>query len=378
MVRRNYLKLGREPLLLGLAVLLVLVFSGCTQTGAVPRGWSGVAVAGDTLYVGSMQGELVALNMANGNRRWMAKLESAAPSGGGFGCTPSTSGTVAIYGTPAVAGGLVYVTGYNGMVYAFKVDSGAAAWPAPATLGGPVIGGAVVAAGNIYFGAADDRVYALDAASGSKVWEFKTGDKIWGTPVVYGDTLLVGSFDKTLYALSLADGSKKWAFPTEGAIVATPVVVADTVYIGSFDRHFYALDAADGSLKWQFMGENWFWARPLVYNGVIYAANLDGKVYALEAANGNKVAEFDLGSPVASSPVLVGHAVIAVTEAGAVYALDTATRQMRPLVDLAEEAYAPLAAGDGVVYLHTQKDDSLKAVNAETGVVQWNFDLGGK
>ena len=50
--------------LLVLLLLSGLSFSGCTRTGAIPRGWSGVAVVGDSLYMGTMKGKRRSLAVA--------------------------------------------------------------------------------------------------------------------------------------------------------------------------------------------------------------------------------------------------------------------------------------------------------------------------
>jgi len=244
--------------------------------------------------------------------------------------------------------------------------------------------GPVIAQGVVYIGCSDGKLYALDAAEGHKKWDFETGSKNWATPAIDGETIYIGSFDKKLYALDANDGSKKWEFKTEGAIVSAPLVYNNTVYIGSLDRYLYALNAADGSLRWKFLAENWFWACPVIYNNTIYAPCLDGKVYILEAETGDEVVvAIDLGSPVSSSPVLVDDKVVIASEEGKVYALDTSNNQIKQLVflrevDLGEKVYAPLYASSGVVYIHSQKHETLCAMRAETGVMLWTFSLSSK
>ncbi len=375
--KRNRMLLGKISLLLVILLLSGVGVFGCYRTGAQPRGWSGVTIANGTLFVGSMEGKLVALNVLDGSQLWAVPLESEESAGGGFGCAPAST-AVAIYGSPAVAGDWVYVAGYNAEIYAVKFDrENLKAQPTQtrreADVGGPIVGGMVVSGGNVYFGAADGRVYALNAAEGRTVWDtpFQTGDKIWSTPAIDGDTLFVGSFDKKLYAIDTTTGKGKWEkpFETEGAIVATPLVHNNTVYIGSFDRYLYAVDATNGSLRWKFMAENWFWAKPVAYNNVIYVANLDGRVYALDVKNGDRVAELDLGSPVSSAPILVGNSIVVASEEGRVWVIDTGNNEKRLLIDLGEKIYAPLSASEGIVYIHTEKD-ALYAVEAQTGAVR--------
>jgi len=44
------------------------------------------------------------------------------------------------------------------------------------------------------------------------------------------------------------------------------------------------------------------------------------------------------------------------------------------LIELGDEVYAPLAAGDGVVYIHSA-DDVLYAIDARSGAELWNLEL---
>ncbi len=370
---------GRKLLLLVILLVGALAISGCAPRGAQPKGWSGGTIANGTLFLGSMEGKLVAMDTSDGSRLWEVPFQTSRPSGGfGFGCTPGGSTTVAIYGNPAISGELVYIGGYNGKIYAVNADSGAIKWQYPPEAEDylkPIVGGAVVALDKVYFGGSDGKVYALDAATGGKKWEFEGEDTIWSTPAIVDDTLFIGSFDKKLYALNAADGSKKWEFETGGAIVSTPVVYNNTIYFGSFDRHLYAVDATSGQQIWQFPESeeagsqpgNWFWAKSVVYDNTIYAGNLDGKVYILNTETGKERAgPIDLRSPISSSPVLVSKFVIIAIEEGIIYALDTDNNQVRQLADMEEKVYGPLSGGDGVVYIHTEKD-GLYAVDVQSG-----------
>jgi outer membrane protein assembly factor BamB len=365
--------------------LLVIVLVGGLATGCAlgsqAAGWSGVIVADGALFLGSMEGKLVAIDVASHNRLWSDVTLETSEAATAFGCAAAST-TVAVYGTPAVSGDLVYVCGYNGKIYAHTSSSGALRWvyPREGTLES-IAGGPVVAQGKVYLGDAGGKVYALDADTGDKEWEFETGDKIWSTPAIDGDTLYIGSFDKKLYAIEAAEGKKKWEFETEGAITCTPLVYNNTIYFGSFDRYFYAVDATDGSLRWQSEVEagSWFWAKPVVYNNTIYAGNLDGKVYIFNADNGSEVVDaIDLESPISSSPVLVDDAVIIASEEGKVYSLDTGTNQTRLLANVEEEIQAPLYASEGVVYLHTQESETLYALNVQTGVTLWSLPLSSE
>jgi outer membrane protein assembly factor BamB len=361
-----------------IAIVLIagLLVTGCVR-GLAPIGWSGGTVSDGKLYIGSEEGRLVAVDLADESRQWSEAIK-AASSPGLFGCSPATGGGlgcgggsagVPIYGSPVVSDNLVYIAGYNGKIYAYNSATLDPRWVYPREgYLEPFVSGLVESGGKLFVGGSDGHVYALDAATGDKLWDFTTGDKIWATAAVGGDTVYIGSFDKTFYALNAADGREKWHYDTGGAIMATPLVDGGTVYIGSLDRNLYALNAADGSLKWKFAGDNWFWAEPVASNGSVYTGCLDGKVYVLRADNGDKITDFDVKDGISANPATVDSGVIFATRKGAVYSVDTASNQIKLLVNLGNEVYGPLTAYEGVVYIHLQ-DMTLQEVNVDNGAL---------
>lgn len=376
------MKYSRKLKIAILALLLVLVGGigiSCVP-GALAGGGSAGVIANGTLYLGSLRGQLLAINAQTGSRLWSATLEQPA-QGGGFGCAP-TRRSVAVYGTPAVSGEMVYVAGYDGRLRVYREGVEQRRYPARESEAvGSVVGGPLLARGNVYFGTSNGEIIALDAETLVEKWQFATGEKVWTTPAILSDTIYVTSMDDKLYALDADTGVKKWEFAAEGAIASPPEIYDGTVYFGSFDRHFYAVSAQTGQLRWRskVIAERWFWARPLVHNDVIYAGALDGRVYVFKAATGENLAVRDLGAPLVSAPVWSGEAVIFATKRGDIYALDTERYQARELVASIEgKVFAPLTLSDGVIYLHAQDPDVLYAVRADTGVNIWSVPLGSK
>jgi len=385
----------RSNIALKVCLAVVLLLVGLTSFGCIgirtsPQGGSGGIVADNTLFLcpalkqasggfgcaaPQTEGKLVAVSTSDGNRLWEVSLEASRATSGGYGCAPSVA-PVAIYGSPAVAGDLVYVAGYNGRIYAISASTRLSQDRyVNETNPQPIIGGLVVVGDRLYLGSADGRVYALNGTSLEKEWEFKTGGKVWSTPAIEGNTLYIGSFDKKLYALDTGDGAEKWAFETEGAIISTPLVYDDTVCFGSFDRHLYCLDTGDGSLKWKFMADSWFWAKPVIYDDTVYAPCLDGKVYILSAETGSEVVgAIDLGSPISSSPVLVGSEIVVASEEGKVFAIDTSSNQLRLLTEVGEVINAPLCASDETIYVYTGSQN-LYALNVESGAQLWSLAI---
>jgi len=373
-------KTGRLLLLIGLVLVIGLGSLGCVR-GLAPIGWSGGAVESGKIFVGSRDGTLTAVSLADGSRQKGEVLKGQS-QGGLFGCSAvygggcsGASSAVAIYGTPAFANGLVYIAGYNGKVYAYNVDNLATRWVYPRDgYIEPIVGSVVTDGILVYFGDTSGTVYALDSITGDLVWSYQTGDKIWGTPAVVQGVLYVGSFDKIFYALKADDGTVKWTFEADGSLIAAPVVSDGVVYVGAFDRKFYAIDAATGAEKWSYQAGNWFWSRSIIANNIIYAASLDGKVYALKR-DGSLVKSYDLGEPISSAPVVSGTFVIVANNAGTVYKIDTTSNQMATLATLDKVTIdGPIAVDEGIIYIQNS-DFQLIRINVNDGSVMQPLSL---
>jgi outer membrane protein assembly factor BamB len=369
--------------LLAVFILAIGLFGFSCVRGLSPIGWSGGTVANDTLYVGSIGGQLVAVNL-NDNSVLPAQKLTPQSQPGLFGCSAAGGGCgggssrVPIYGTPVISDNLVYIAGYNGKVYAYRMDNLAQRWIYPREgYIPPIVGGMVLSQGKLYFGCSDGKVegkkvkgvvFALDAETGDRLATFETDDRIWGTPAIDGSTLYIGSFDKNLYALNTGDLSLKWKYTTEGSIISTPLVYNGLVYFGSFDRNLYAVNASDGTLKWKFTGEKWFWARPVIVDSTIYAGCLDDFVYVLRADTGVKITEFDLGKPVPSQPAVIGSNIYFANSKGKIFSIDTGTNSISTLAETDTDVNGPLTAYNGMIYFQTQ-DLKLEQVNATSGAI---------
>jgi eukaryotic-like serine/threonine-protein kinase len=356
-------------ILLAAILVIAILLTGCVR-GMSPIGWAGVAIANDALYTGSKEGRVVSIALSN-----LAMRSSPAitvTTSGTFGCGGSTN-PVAIYGTPALANGLVFIAAYNGEVDAYTADTLEYRWSFPqkgVSNLKPIIGAIEVSGDTLYFGGTDGNVYGLDAVTGNKKWQFTTGGEIWSTPAIANNTLYIGSFDKKIYAVDIPTQTKKWEFTTGATNIAPPLVFEGLVYAGSLDRSIYAINQNDGSQAWKFTGGNWFWAKPVVYNGVIFAPNLDNHVYGLDAKTGQKVFDYNVEGQVASWPVVVGNRVIVATEDGKIYSLgtDRNSPNQRPLDPLPENVVvtSPLSALNDIVYINGS-DNQIYQVNLTTG-----------
>jgi len=239
-----------------------------TQNSYSARVNRGVAVKGRTVFVGTGDCRLVAIDAASGVEQWEARI-----------CDPAQTGTT---GAPHVAGGNV-VIGYNGSddkvrgsIVAFNARTGKEAWRFWTVPADPATGpqsAALAMAAKSWSG------QGWSSVGGGNVWDPVTYDSatgllLFGTagagggegtnpgPIPPGDKL----FSDCIVAVNPATGAYVWHFQTGAEDITRllgmfpenmQIVVADLVIDGQ-PRHvamtvpksgiFYVLDARTGAL----------------------------------------------------------------------------------------------------------------------------------
>ena len=330
------------------ASLLALgILAGCTRLG-VPQGWPTGAVEGNALYTGTMDGELRALDTATGEIIWRFPLRGEEDAR-------------AIYGTPAIANGVVYFGGYDGMLYALSLN-GSEVWDTIVGDSGPIVGGPVVADGLVLVGSSDGNLYAFEIDTGSLEWIFETGNDVWSAPAVSDGVAYFGSLDHNVYAVDLEDGTEKWRFAAEGGVTATPVVAGGRVYVGSFSSVFFALDAETGDELWRFDGaDKWYWGSAVADADTIYAPSLDGNVYALDKNTGELTWALQTDGAIVGSPAIVAGRLAAASADGRVRLVRLSDGLDERQCNLDSELRASLAVRGDVLYVSAD-DHSIRAL----------------
>ncbi len=304
---------------------------------------SSPAVHGGTVFFGSNDHHLHAIDLASGAEKWKFKTGGRIPS------------------SPAIGNGLVYFLSYDGNFYAVDEGTGALKWkfategerrfaakhlhgmePATESMPDPFdfyLSSPVAGAGLIYFGSSDGNVYALDAATGALRWKFKTGDVVHSSPALADGTVFIGSWDTYLYALDAASGKEKWRFKTgedhetynQVGIQASPAAANGVVYFGCRDANFYALDAISGKKLWAYNNKgSWVIGSAAVRDGKVYFATSDtGLVNALDSKSGALLYSLDFNHwPMFSSPAIAGNMAYIGSHQGRLLAIDLASQEL--------------------------------------------------
>jgi outer membrane protein assembly factor BamB len=337
-------------------VALALITTGCFGGTTRPLGWSGVTIDGDNLYFVTREGTLFALNSQNGIPVWQNSLEGAQGA----------------YGSPLVVDDTIYVVGYSGKVYALNT-AGTLKWTYP--FDNKLPSAVAYHDGLIIYGSDDGNLYAHDAGTGARNWEFSTGAKIWATPVVADGVIYFGSFDKHFYAVEAETGQQLWSFKADGVFTAPAVVEGDTVIIGSLDRNLYAIDRNTGKERWSLSGDRWFWTSVVVSEGTVFAPNTDSTLYAVNLASGSLEANYEFTAPLSAAPVLINGKLVIAAQDGTVSLLDIGSGQITRITDLGTTVRAPLAVSGDVVFVHSQTNETIYALNTATGSQIWFYDV---
>ncbi len=153
---------------------------------------------------------------------------------------------------PVVKGGILYVGGMDGRLYARDATTGQALWSY--LTGGPIRNTAAVTGNIVITGSYDGYTYALNASTGSLVWKTLTGSSATA-PLIDESRgrVYVASDYGTLTALNVNNGGAVWQYNAGAAILTSPSLSADgsLVIFGDEAVQAIAVNANSGSKVWQ-------------------------------------------------------------------------------------------------------------------------------
>lgn len=195
----------------------------------------------DGLVVGGFgSGELVALRAASGSVAWSDSLTAARGRN-------SLVDLSAIRGLPVVADGTVYVGSLGGLVLSLDVRTGRRLWERDiATADTPWVAGDWM-----FILGTDGRLAAVERSDGRVVWirqlpQFEDEEKKknpirWIGPVLAGDRLILGSSSAQAIAVSPYTGEILGTQPLPGAMSVSPAIAGGTVFVITDDATLAAL-----------------------------------------------------------------------------------------------------------------------------------------
>lgn len=197
-----------------------------------------LTLEGNVVYVAERWGRVYALDVRDGQARWVQE--------------PEVTGLEGVRARPIRVGDLLVVADKRGRVVALETETGRLRWQQQCW---PVYADPLPVDDRVLLPTTRGRLVALQAASGTVAWTLALPDTSiqLTTPVVVEQTVYVAGSDGVVRALTRATGTLRWSWTGGTAMVAAPVAdtTAGVLYVGDLHGRLVALELATGVLRWE-------------------------------------------------------------------------------------------------------------------------------
>ncbi|MGM0510358.1 MAG: PQQ-binding-like beta-propeller repeat protein [Thermoplasmatota archaeon] len=269
--------------------------------------------------------------------------------------------------------GTLYIGSTDGNLYAINSTDGNLIWSFET--GDDIVSSpAIDEQGNIYVGSQDNHLYSL-YPNGTLRWEFETDGMIHSSPAIsQNGTVYVGSDDTYFYGISQS-GNLRWKYKADSWFWSSPAIDDDgTVYVGCGDKNLYAFNP-NGTLEWNFTTRGFIYSSPAIGNDrTIYFGSYDGKLYAL-SPQGDKIWSYNFGDEVVSSPAISSDGTVYIgTHDKSLHAIYPNGTHRWEFETNGHVKSSPAVGANGNLYFGSY-DGHVYALDHE-GNERWNYDTG--
>lgn len=284
----------------------------------------GLALDGNSLYVGTGFGELLALSTENGAVRWRYGFDAPIRS------------------APTVAAGRVFVVTRDDVAYGIDTAHGALSW----TLAGPrssnamILGGASIAVSgqNVVIPFSSGQIIgATTGGTGRWRGDVNTSSlstvrgtigEVSGDPVISGGRVFVSNQGGQTTAINLTNGSESWSV-AEGAL-GPAAVIGGSVFTVTDHARLMRIDASTGAVIWavqlpEYKNDNrrrGFIVHhgPIVAGGQVIVAGTDGQLRFFDPVSGAATGARAIPGGAASGPVVAAGVLYVQSQNGKLHA----------------------------------------------------------
>ncbi len=285
------------------------------------------AYASGVLYATTAYGNLVALDGATGQERWVQRL--------------GATGT----GAPVVSNGLVYLVAGDSTAWAIEADSGRIRWQIDGVndqdnvQGGPA---PALTDSLVLFAYGSGEVQATFREGGLRLWSAAiAGERrgivaskindITADPVVSGGQVFVGTHAGRLVALNAGSGARNWTIRMGALAPVWPA--GDSIFAVNDLNQLVRIEAATGEVIWTQNLPGFVKTRrttrraaihahhgPILAGGKLLVASDDGFVRAFDPASGEMVQQIAVPGGATAAPVVAGGTLYVVSTKGVLHA----------------------------------------------------------
>jgi outer membrane protein assembly factor BamB len=297
----------------------------------------------------------------------------------------------AIVGSPVIEGQTVFVGSLDSTLYALDLTTGKVKWKLPS--GGAIRSSVCLSNQRLYLLNSSGMLFRIAQDSGRVDGYFQTmtgfmgdqqadfADYFTSTPVIVDSTIYFGS-GETIYAISITDGYIRWFYKTGGNVHTTPAISHNRLYAGSFDGHLYCIDTRTGNLVWKFKttGKSTFpkgevMGNPVVSGGMVFAGARDYNLYAVDVRGGycSWMKQFPAGWAL---PVTVNDTVVyaGTSDDRKLFALELTTGKELWNVNAGFNIFGGCVVGSAIGYFCTLSG-KVFGVELSKGKILWTIEL---
>jgi len=299
---------------------------------------SSAAVVDGTVYVGSMDGSLWAIDLVTGKMRWHY----------------ATAGPVE-ESSPCVHGGAVYVGDERGVLHAVDAATGKGRWTFKAE--DEIKSSPNCVGDRIYFGSYDQNLYCLSAATGTLVWKYRTEGPVHCTPAIDKGRVYISGCDENLRVIEAATGKQLFALPLGAYTGASAAVRDEQAYVGTFGNEVLGIDLKQRIALWTYKHRDRefpFYSSAAVTGDRVVLGGRDKMVHCLKRSSGKEIWTFSTQARVESSPLIDGNRVFVGSNDGVLYELDLATGKKTWEFTAGAPLSASPAAAQGALVIGSQ------------------------
>ncbi len=233
-------------------------------------------VAGDRVFISTVQGKVFCLSGADGNELWVAR---------GL----SQSASLMVSTSPAVDGEIVVVPYPSGELQAFKISDGTPVWSE-----------------NLARTRSTSEISSMSDAA---------------RPAIDGGIVFAVGHAGRMIASHSKTGERLWSINVPGT--QAPWVAGDTVYVVDTHGQLMALARTDGKVRWTAqLPESKTWSGPVLAGGSLWLASNKGKLVGVDAATGKVSSQTELGAAVYIAPVVAQGRMFVLTDDAKLIALN--------------------------------------------------------
>ena len=294
----------------------------------------------DVVLVGTLRGEIHAIDRATGGKRGTEEFGEA------------------IEGSPVLHGDVLYVPSAWGgrAVTAYNVRTGATRWRFE---GPPVEAGLLILGDRLIAADLEGTVRALDAQTGEVLWEqaLASGSTgVYAAPLAVDDRILVADDQGHAVLLAAATGEVLWTRRLPAPVYRTPATDGQRLFVPTTRGRVVALDAGDGRAVWTHALPDTTvrFTAPAYRSGSVVVGTSDGRLYSLAAATGDVQWEASVGEALVATPLLADGVVYVGGMDRHLYALDARTGEEIWTYELKGRVKSPMAARDGFLVVLTE------------------------